>query len=78
MIDPKRVELNTYNAIPHLLTPVITDLEKAAIALKWAVAEMNRRYIVLADTGHRNIADYNGDRKWKKKCQELLWWWMSW
>ena len=72
MIDPKRVELNTYNAIPHLLTPVITDLDKAAIALKWAVAEMNRRYIVLADTGHRNIADYNGDSKMEKKMPRIV------
>lgn len=72
MIDPKRVELNTYNGIPHLLTPVITDLEKAAISLKWAVAEMNRRYIVLADTGHRNITDYNGDPAIPEKMPKIL------
>lgn len=72
MIDPKRVELNTYNGIPHLLTPVITDLEKAAISLKWAVAEMNRRYIVLSETGHRNIADYNGDPAIDEKLPKIL------
>ncbi|MEK7524431.1 MAG: DNA translocase FtsK 4TM domain-containing protein, partial [Patescibacteria group bacterium] len=72
MIDPKRVELNTYNGIPHLLTPVITDLEKAAISLKWAVAEMNRRYIVLSETGHRNIADYNGDPAIEEKLPKFL------
>ncbi len=72
MIDPKRVELNTYNGIPHLLTPVITDLDKAAIALKWAVAEMNRRYIVLADTGHRNITDFNGDPAMEEKMPKIL------
>lgn len=72
MIDPKRVELNTYNGIPHLLTPVITDLEKAAIALKWAVAEMNRRYIELADTGHRNITDYNADPAMEEKMPKIL------
>lgn len=72
MIDPKRVELNTYNNIPHLLTPVIADLEKAAIALKWAVAEMNRRYIILADTGHRNISDFNGDPKMEEKMPKIV------
>lgn len=72
MIDPKRVELNTYNGIPHLLTPVITDVEKAAIALKWAVAEMNRRYILLADTGHRNINDYNSDSAIEEKMPKIL------
>ncbi len=63
MIDPKRVELNAYNGIPHLLTPVITDPEKAAISLRWAVAEMNRRYQLLAENRHRDIADFNN-------CQE--------
>lgn len=72
MIDPKRVELNTYNNIPHLLAPVITDLEKAAIALKWAVAEMNRRYIILADTGHRNITDFNADPKMEEKMPKIV------
>lgn len=59
MVDPKRVELTSYNGIPHLLTPVITDPEKAHSALKWAVAEMNRRYIDFAEKGYRNIEEYN-------------------
>jgi len=59
MIDPKRVELNTYNGIPHLLTPVITDPEKAAISLRWLVAEMNRRYQLFSEKRFRNITEYN-------------------
>ncbi len=59
MVDPKRVELTTYNGIPHLLTPVITQPEKAHAALKWAVGEMNRRYQLLADKGYRNLEEYN-------------------
>ncbi|MFH0820610.1 MAG: DNA translocase FtsK 4TM domain-containing protein [Candidatus Peregrinibacteria bacterium] len=59
MVDPKRVELTTYNGIPHLLTPVITEPEKAHAALKWAVKEMNRRYREFADKKHRNIEEYN-------------------
>lgn len=59
MVDPKRVELTAYNGIPHLLTPVITDPEKAAIALRWCVAEMNRRYQALADSKVKKIQEYN-------------------
>ncbi|GAA0365950.1 S-DNA-T family DNA segregation ATPase FtsK/SpoIIIE [Bacillus horti] len=59
MIDPKMVELNVYNGIPHLLTPVVTDSKKAAIALKKVVAEMERRYDVFASIGARNIEGYN-------------------
>ena len=72
MIDPKQVELSTYNGLPHLLTPVITDPEKAATALRWAVAEMNRRYKVCAEAGHRNIADYNADRKTAEKMPKIV------
>jgi S-DNA-T family DNA segregation ATPase FtsK/SpoIIIE len=61
VIDPKRVELNLYNGIPHLLTPVVTENEKAVNALKWAVAEMDRRYKMLAEAGKRNIIEYNAD-----------------
>jgi len=63
VIDPKRVELNLYNGIPHLLTPVITDHEKAINSLKWSVAEMDRRYKLLSETGNRNIIEYNGSSK---------------
>lgn len=59
MVDPKRVELTSYNNIPHLLTPVITNADKAHQALKWAVAEMNRRYAHLAEKKYRNITEYN-------------------
>lgn len=59
VIDPKRVELNLYNGIPHLLTPVIIETEKAVNSLKWAVAEMDRRYKLLSEAGKRNIIEYN-------------------
>lgn len=59
MVDPKRVELSVYNGIPHLLTPVITDVEKTINSLKWAVTEMDRRYEVLSRAGKRNIEGYN-------------------
>lgn len=59
VVDPKRVELSSYNGIPHLLTPAIVEPDKAVNALKWAVAEMERRYKLLADAGNRNISDYN-------------------
>ncbi len=59
MIDPKKVELNIYNGIPHLLTPVVTDPKKASRALKKVVSEMERRYELFSDTGNRNIEGYN-------------------
>jgi S-DNA-T family DNA segregation ATPase FtsK/SpoIIIE len=59
VIDPKRVELTLYNGIPHLLTPVIVDHEKAVNSLKWAVGEMDRRYKLLAEANKRNIVEYN-------------------
>ena len=59
LIDPKRVELTQYNGIPHLLTPVIVDPEKVVAALKWSIAEMERRYKVFAEVGARNIGVYN-------------------
>lgn len=59
MIDPKVVELSCYNGIPHLLLPVVTDPKKAAAALNWAVAEMNRRYTLFAEEGARNIKGFN-------------------
>ncbi len=63
LVDPKQVELKPYDDIPHLLTPVITEPEKCISALKWAVAEMERRYKALAEAGHRNIAEYNNVKK---------------
>jgi S-DNA-T family DNA segregation ATPase FtsK/SpoIIIE len=63
LVDPKQVELKPYDEIPHLLTPVITEPEKCISALKWAVAEMERRYKALADVGKRNISEYNNLKK---------------
>jgi DNA segregation ATPase FtsK/SpoIIIE, S-DNA-T family len=59
MIDPKMLELAIYEGIPHLLTPVVTDMKEAASALRWCVAEMERRYKLMASLGVRNIAGYN-------------------
>lgn len=59
MIDPKMVELNVYNGIPHLLAPVVTDPRRASVALKKVVAEMERRYNLFAQNGSRNIEMYN-------------------
>lgn len=66
MIDPKVVELSTYNGIPHLLIPVVTDPQKAAGALNWAVAEMQDRYQKFAEYNVRNLQGYN------KKVEEVL------
>jgi S-DNA-T family DNA segregation ATPase FtsK/SpoIIIE len=59
MIDPKRIELSVYNDIPHLITPVVTDMKKATNALFWAVREMERRYELLELSGLRNIGQFN-------------------
>ena len=63
LVDPKQVELKPYDEIPHLLTPVITEPEKCISALKWAVAEMERRYRALAEVNKRNIGEYNNLKK---------------
>jgi len=67
MIDPKRVELNVYNNLPYLLSPVITDAKKAIMALKWATKEMERRYEVLLSAGARDINSFH-----KKKQNETM------
>lgn len=59
LVDPKMLELSIYEGIPHLLTPVITDMKEAAGGLRWCVAEMERRYRLMAKMGVRNIAGYN-------------------
>ena len=59
MIDPKMLELSVYEGIPHLLAPVVTDMKEAANSLRWCVAEMDRRYALMAALGVRNIGGYN-------------------
>ncbi len=59
MIDPKMLELSVYEGIPHLLTPVVTDVKQAANALRWGVVEMDRRYQLMAALGVRHLAGYN-------------------
>jgi S-DNA-T family DNA segregation ATPase FtsK/SpoIIIE len=66
MVDPKMLELSVYEDIPHLLTPVVTDMKEASNALRWAVAEMERRYPLMAAMGVRNITGYN------KKVKEAI------
>jgi S-DNA-T family DNA segregation ATPase FtsK/SpoIIIE len=68
MVDPKMLELSIYDGIPHLLTPVVTDMKDAANALRRCVAEMERRYKLMASLGVRNIAGYN--RKVKKGIED--------
>ncbi|MEJ8568259.1 DNA translocase FtsK [Elongatibacter sediminis] len=59
MIDPKMLELSVYEGVPHLLAPVVTDMKEAANALRWCVAEMERRYRLMASAGVRNLAGFN-------------------
>lgn len=63
LVDPKRVEMTPFNDIPHLLTPVLTDVNKTINALKWCVAEMDRRYKLLQAAGKANIKSYNSSLK---------------
>jgi len=67
MIDPKRIELSVYNDIPHLISPVVTDMKKATNALYWAVKEMERRYELLEESGLRNLDQYNEMVREEKK-----------
>ena len=71
MVDPKMVELQLYNGIPHLLTPVITDPHAAPTALKWAIYEMERRYRLLSEINTRDIERYNEKIKGTRKAEKL-------
>jgi DNA segregation ATPase FtsK/SpoIIIE, S-DNA-T family len=71
MVDPKQVELGIYADIPHLATPIITDPKRAAISLKWAVGQMERRYKDLAGWGVRNIDGYNAEVKRRNEAGQL-------
>lgn len=66
LVDPKRVEFPVYNGIPHLITPVITEVDKTVNAMKWAIREMNRRFDLLSKMQSRDIASYN------QRCQDKL------
>ncbi len=74
LVDPKRVELSGYNGIPHLLAPVVVELERVVGALQWVTHEMERRYKVFAKAGKRHIADYNkeAERSGKEKLPYLV------
>jgi S-DNA-T family DNA segregation ATPase FtsK/SpoIIIE len=69
MIDPKVVEMQMYNSLPHLVVPVVTDPKKVLLALRWAVDEMEKRYAIFAKTGVRNIASFNARPKPKSQKQ---------
>jgi S-DNA-T family DNA segregation ATPase FtsK/SpoIIIE len=72
MIDPKMLELSVYDGIPHLLTPVVTEPKKAIVALKWAVREMETRYMSMSKLGVRNIDSYNERLIEARKKGEIL------
>ncbi len=72
MVDPKMLELSVYEGIPHLLTPVVTDMKEAANALRWCVGEMDRRYRLMATMGVRNIAGFNRKVREAEKLGEPI------
>ena len=72
LIDPKMVELAPFNHIPHLVSPVITDVKAATAALKWAVEEMERRYQLFAHTGVRDITRYNAMAEEKRQFAQKM------
>ncbi|ATB63616.1 DNA translocase FtsK [Pseudomonas mosselii] len=72
MIDPKMLELSIYEGIPHLLCPVVTDMKDAANALRWSVAEMERRYKLMAAMGVRNLAGFNRKIKDAQEAGEII------
>ena len=67
MIDPKVVELQQYNVLPHLVVPVVTDPKKVVMALRWVITEMEKRYQIFAKVGVRNVHSFNNRNKGKKK-----------
>lgn len=72
MIDPKMLELSIYDGIPHLLTPVVTDMTEAANSLRWCVKEMERRYALMSAAGVRNIALLNDKIEQAEKAGKPL------
>ena len=72
MIDPKMLELSIYEGIPHLLCPVVTDMKDAANALRWSVAEMERRYKLMAAMGVRNLGGFNRKIKDAQEAGEII------
>ncbi len=72
MIDPKMLELSVYDGIPHLMAPVVTDPQKAVVALKWVVREMENRYRAMSKLGVRNVAGYNQRIEQARKKGEIL------
>jgi S-DNA-T family DNA segregation ATPase FtsK/SpoIIIE len=72
LVDPKMLELSVYEGIPHLLAPVVTDMRQAASALRWGVAEMERRYKLMSTLGVRNLAGYNQKIREAIKSEEPL------
>lgn len=70
IVDPKKVEMRSYNDIPHLLTPIITDTTKALSAMKWAAGEMDRRYDLMADEKVKTISDYNKKMEKNKPAED--------
>lgn len=72
LVDPKRVEFTLYNDLPHLMTPVITEIPKVISALHWTTEEMDRRYVLLQEHGKRNILDYNRSVTTDKKLAYII------
>src|SRR5204863_5643529 len=72
MIDPKMLELSTYDGIPHLMTPVVTDPKQAVVALKWTVREMEDRYRKMSKLGVRNIDGFNARLQQAQDKSETL------
>ena len=68
MIDPKVVEMQVYNDLPHLVTPVVTDSKKVLLALRWVVDEMEKRYAIFAKVGVKNISGFNARPKPEKSA----------